>query len=296
MPAFDWENWFVDVHAGSRSAPIVLIAEAGINHNGDTAVAQDLVIAAKSHGAHAVKFQKRNPEICVPAWQRDQIRTTPWGQISYLEYKSKIELDASAYAAIDEVARQVKLDWFASAWDLPSQSFLQTFASPLNKVASAMLTHLDFLASVASEQKPTFISTGMSTISDIDTAVEIFVGADCPFILMHSVSTYPASEQDLNLEMIPALKRRYARPIGYSGHEGSLSPSVVAAAMGAVAIERHFTLDRAAWGTDQAASLEPDGLRHLANILRKVPIMRGDGNKRVTAGEEAVAQKLRYWT
>lgn len=295
MPAFDWETWFNDAHAGRRSTAIVLIAEAGINHNGDAAIARDLVITAKSHGANAVKFQKRSPETCVPDDQRDQVRSTPWGQMTYLEYKHKVELDAFAYGEIDQEARKVGIDWFASAWDLSSQDFLRSFATPLNKVASAMLTHLDFLTRVADERKPTFISTGMSTIDDIDTAVDIFDAADCPFILMHSVSTYPASDEDLNLDMIPALKSRYGRPIGYSGHESSLSPSVVAAAMGAVAIERHITLNRASWGTDQAASLEPDGLRQLANILGKIPTMRGDGQKRVTAGEEAVARKLRYW-
>lgn len=273
----------------------VVIAEGGINHNGSVEVACRIVEMASRAGAHAVKFQKRDPEVCVPSDVRDKVRATPWGDMTYLEYKKRIELSPDEFQQIDHCARDCGIDWFVSAWDLPSQILMRSFNSPINKVASAMLTHTELLQEIASEGKPTFVSTGMSTLEEIDAAVAVFEEAECPFVLMHAVSTYPATDEELNLRMISTLSERYGRPVGYSGHETSVSPSVIAAALGAVAIERHVTLDRAAWGTDQAASLEEPGLASLVTILGRMPAMLGDGAKTVSEGELAVARTLRYW-
>jgi len=291
----DWRSWMSAANESPGDVPILVIAEGGINHNGDVDAACELVEMASRSGAHIVKFQKRDPEICVPLDVRDRPRSTPWGDMTYFDYKKRIELDLEAYHVIDERARQCEIDWFVSSWDVPSQVAMRTFQSPVNKVASAMLTHGELLETIASEGKPTFVSTGMSTLEEIDRAVDIFTSRECPFVLMHAVSTYPAGDQDLNLRMIQTLRDRYGVAVGYSGHETSVSPSVVAVALGAVVVERHVTLDRASWGTDQAASLEESGLRSLVTILGRVPAMRGDGVKRVTEGELAVARNLRYW-
>ena len=280
---------------GDRAAPVIVIAEGGINHNGDVSLACELVQMASRAGAHAIKFQKREPDICVPMDVRDKVRSTPWGEMSYFEYKKRTELTVDDYWVIDECAKAAGIDWFVSAWDVPSQELMRQFDSPVNKVASAMVTHLDLLRVIASEGKPTFVSTGMSTLEQVDAAVDVFREAKCPFILMHTVSTYPAADSELNLTVMNTLAERYGCAIGYSGHESSVSPSIVAAAMGAVAIERHVTLDRAAWGTDQAASLEAAGLSSLVTIVGRLPAMRGDGVKRVSEGEQAVAKNLRYW-
>lgn len=291
----DWLTWMKAANEGRTDLPIIVIAEGGINHNGDVEAACELVEMASRCGAHIIKFQKRDPEICVPLDVRDRPRNTPWGDMTYFEYKKRIELDLDAYRVIDERARMCEIDWFVSSWDVHSQVSMRVFNSPVNKVASAMLTHVELLETIASEGKPTFVSTGMSTLQEIDRAVNVFTSRECPFVLMHAVSTYPADDEDLNLRMIQTLRERYGVAVGYSGHETSVSPSVVAAALGAVAVERHVTLDRASWGTDQAASLEESGLRSLVTILSRVPAMSGDGVKRVTDGELAVARNLRYW-
>lgn len=274
------------------SSPYV-IAEIGINHNGDLDSALHLIDIAVEARCDAVKFQKRDPDVCVPEEQKYVQRETPWGIMSYLDYKKRIEFGEAEYDVINAYCLQRGIDWSASAWDIGSQHFLRRYNRKFNKVASAMLTDLVFLSEVASEGIHTYISTGMSNLDQIDVAVRVFLDANTPFELMHSVSTYPAREKDLNLAMIETLRKRYNVPVGYSGHESSVSPSLVAAALGATSIERHITIDRASWGTDQAASLEPAGLKYLVGALRKVHIIIGDGVKRVLPEEEIMARKLR---
>jgi N-acetylneuraminate synthase len=274
---------------------VYFIAEAGINHNGDLSKALQLVKMAHEAGCNAVKFQKREPLVCVPMHMRNQLRETPWGGMTYLEYKQKIEFGKNEYDAIDSYCRELEFDWSASAWDLPSLEFLDQYDLPFNKVASALTTNLDFLYEVATRKKLTYVSVGMCTYEDIDNAVTIFKDEKCPITLMHTISNYPASETDLNIRMIQTLSEKYKIPIGYSGHESSVTPSIVAATLGAVAIERHITLDRAMWGTDHAASLEFSGLKNLLGAIRKINTVLGDGVKQVVPGEREIAKKMRYW-
>ncbi len=271
------------------------IAEAGINHNGDLDLALQLIKVAFDAGCDAVKFQKREPLICVPIHMRSQMRETPWGEMTYLEYKQKIEFGKSEYDQISSYCRKLNFDWSASAWDLPSLEFLDQYDLPFNKVASALTTNLEFLSEVARRKKITYLSVGMCDYEDIDNAVAIFKDENCPIILMHTISNYPANESDLNLKMIQTLSRKYNLPVGYSGHESSITPSIVAATLGAKVIERHITLDRSMWGTDHAASLEFSGLRNLVGSLRKIDLVLGDGVKREVAGEKEIAKKMRYW-
>lgn len=274
---------------------IFVIAEAGINHNGSIDLAKQLINMAHSAGCNAVKFQKRTPEICVPEAMKGALRETPWGTLTYLDYKKKIEFGESEYYEIATHCSKLGIMWSASAWDIPSLEFLDKFSLPFHKVASALATHIDFLLEVASRRLLTYVSVGMCSYEDIDKIVQIFGQENCPLILMHTVSTYPAADKDLNLRMIVTLKERYGVDIGYSGHETSVSPSIVAASLGAVAIERHITLDRAMWGTDHSASLESPGLNQLVGAIRKVPLVLGDGIKTEVAGEKEVAAKMRYW-
>lgn len=274
---------------------IYFIAEAGINHNGSLKTALELIDVAAEAGCDAVKFQKRTPEICVPNNVRDQIRETPWGEMTYFEYKKKIEFGKDEYDEISRHAMKKGIAWSASAWDIPSLEFLDTYDLPFHKIASALSTHQNFILEVAKRGKKTFASVGMCTYDEIDHLVSIFKEVGTPLVLMHTISTYPADETELNLRMIQTYKDRYGIEVGYSGHETSISPSIVAAAIGAVAIERHITLDRSMWGTDHAASLEPSGLRNLMGSLRKVNNVLGDGVKREVQGEKNVAAKLRYW-
>jgi N-acetylneuraminate synthase len=273
---------------------VYIVAEIGINHNGDLKIAKSLIDLAKATGCDAVKFQKRTIDIVYPPELLAAPRESPWGS-TQREQKEALEFGEFEYDEIDRYCRKIGIDWFASAWDLESQKFLDKYNMPLNKVASAMATHSTFLEAVASERRPTLLSTGMSTFEDIDAAVQIFKAADCPIILMHTVSEYPCAEELLNLQMIPILRNRYGLPVGYSGHESSVSPSVVAVVMGAVIIERHITLDRAMYGSDQAASLSPAGLETLVRQIRKIPNIIGDGVKRITPGEAKIADRLRYW-
>lgn len=275
-------------------AHAVIIAEVGINHNGDVALAKKLIREAHLAGCDAVKFQKRTIDIVYPAQTLAEPRESPWGS-TQREQKEGLEFGREEYDEIDALCRELGIAWSASAWDIESQRFLAKYSLAFNKVASAMLTNVPFLEFVAAERRPTYISTGMSTIEDVDRAVEIFRSEGCPFVLMHSVSTYPADESTLNLAAMATLRQRYDVPVGYSGHEPSVSPSVVAAALGAVVIERHLTLDRSMYGSDQAASLEPIGMRNMVEMVRKVPRLVGDGEKRVLEAELPVARKLRYW-
>lgn len=273
---------------------VFFIAEIGINHNGDINLAKDMILMARAAGCDAVKFQKRTIDIVYSPDVLAQPRESPWGK-TQRDQKEGLELSEEDYDELDRFCRGAGIHWFASAWDIPSLHFLRRYNLPFNKIASAMLTHDAFLEEVAAEGKPTFVSTGMTDIPAIDRAVEVFRRHDCPVILMHSVSTYPCPEKDLNLSFICELRKRYGLPVGYSGHEASVSPSLVAAALGAVAIERHVTVDRALMGSDQAASLEGAGLFQLLGQLRKLPLVVGSGEKIVTDGEKAVAKKLRYW-
>lgn len=273
---------------------LYFIAEIGINHNGDVEIAKQLINQAKAAGCDAVKFQKRTIDVVYSPEVLAQKRESPWGT-TQREQKEGLEFGQKEYDIIDSHCRQLGIDWFASAWDIPSLHYLRRYNSRYNKIASAMVTHPSFVEEVASEKKPTFLSTGMCTYADIDRAVEIFKAAQCPVMLMHTVSTYPAAEKDLNLAAMHALRERYRLPVGYSGHEPSVSPSIMAAMMGAMAIERHITLDRAMYGSDQAASLELPGLLSLMGSIRKIPECIGDGVKCVLTAEEGMARKLRYW-
>jgi len=292
--AFSFATDLVQTHPWPIPRRVFFIAEIGINHNGDLEIAKQLINQAKAAGCDAVKFQKRTIDIVYSPETLAQQRESPWG-VTQREQKEGLEFGQPEYDVIDAHCRQLGIEWFASAWDIPSQHFLRRYNLTYNKVASAMATHLPFLEEVAAERKPTFLSTGMCSYEDIDRAVETFKAASCPVVLMHTVSTYPAAEKDLNLSVMNALRQRYGLPVGYSGHEPSVSPSIMAAMMGAVAIERHITLDRAMYGSDQAASLELLGLSSLMGSIRKLPECIGDGVKRVLPAEEGVAKKLRYW-
>lgn len=277
------------------SKGIFIIAEIGINHNGDIELAKKLIDAAVQAGCDAVKFQKRTPEICVPEKMKTTMRETPWGLITYLDYKKKIEFNENEYDLIENYCKQKGIAWSASAWDIESLRFLDKYNLPFNKVASALATHLEFLNEVAERRILTYVSVGMCDYEDIDAIVKIFKSYSCPLVLMHTISTYPAQDKDLNLKMIQTISSKYNLPVGYSGHESTVSPSVVAASLGAVAIERHITLDRSMWGTDHSASLEPSGLNQLVGAVRKVPIVLGDGVKKIIEGELEAAKKMRYW-
>lgn len=292
--AFDSTNDLVQTHPWPIPRRVFFIAEIGINHNGDVEIAKQLINQAKAAGCDAVKFQKRTIDIVYSPEFLAQRRESPWGTTQRAQ-KEGLEFGEAEYDVIDAYCRNLGIEWFASAWDIPSLKFLRRYKYNYNKVASAMATNEPFLKEVASEKKPTFLSTGMCSLQDVDRAVEIFKKAECPIMLMHAVSTYPAADKDLNLSVMHVLRERYGLPVGYSGHEVSVSPSIMAAVMGAMAIERHITLDRAMFGSDQAASLELTGLLTLIGSIRKIADCVGDGKKRVSAAEEGVARKLRYW-
>lgn len=271
-----------------------VIAEIGINHNGDLEIAKALIREARDAGCDAVKFQKRTIDLVYTAEVLAQARQSPWGETQRAQ-KEGLEFGEAEYDAIDAYCRELGIAWFASAWDVPSQTFLARYDLAYNKVASAMLTHLPLVRAVAAEGKLAFVSTGMCTLEEIDAAVDIFRQADCPFVLLHTVSTYPTTPSDLNLLTIQTLARRYGAPVGYSGHERAVEPSLVAAMLGAVVIERHVTLDRSMYGSDQSASLEPAELGELVRRLEELRLWLGDGEKRVIPAETVVAEKLRYW-
>ena len=271
---------------------IFLIAEIGINHNGDLDICKQLIDVAKDAGCDAVKFQKRDVELVYSKDILDAARESPWGS-TQRDQKIGLEFNQAEYEEINRYCQEKSIAWFASAWDLNSQQFLRQFNCSYNKIASAMLIYEDLLVEVAKEQKHTFISTGMSNYSDIDKAVDIFSKNNCSFELMHTVSTYPLQVEHANLKMINTLRERYGCQVGYSGHEAGLAISYAAAALGASSIERHITLDRSMYGSDQAASVEPNGLRMLCNAVRKIEAAMGDGVKRIIDAEVPIAQKLR---
>lgn len=268
-----------------------VVAEIGINHNGDVGLAKKLVGAAVSSGAQAVKFQKRTPELCVPPEQRDVPRETPWGVITYAEYRERVELGLEAYEEIDAFCRTMGATWFASCWDEASVDFIQQFDPPCYKVASACLTDDALLVHIRATGRPIILSTGMSSLEQIDRAVEL-LGSD-DLVLMHTTSAYPSSPDELNLQVIPRLAERYGVPVGYSGHEVGLAPTLAAVVLGACVVERHITLDRAMWGSDQAASVEPQGFSRLVRDIRLYERARGDGEKRVYESEQPLMERLR---
>lgn len=272
-----------------------LIGEIGINHNGSLNLAKKIIDLAKSNNFDAVKFQKRTPDISTPEDQKNKLRETPWGEISYLKYKKKIEFNINQYSQIDKYCKQKKIDWFVSCWDVESFLLMKKFKFKYHKVASAMLTNHKLLNAISKSKVHTLISTGMSTYKNIDDAIKIFKRNKCKFTLLHCVSTYPANENDLNLNCIKTLKKKYRCPVGYSGHESSVSPSIVAYLLGASIIEKHITLDRSMWGTDQSASLSNDGMKILSDTLIKIPAMLGTGKKKILKDEIPIAKKLRYW-
>jgi N-acetylneuraminate synthase len=274
---------------------IYIIAEIGINHNGSLDITKQLIDMAVSCGCDAVKFQKRNPDVCVPDDKKNDMRDTPWGYISYLDYKKKIEFGKKEYNEIDKYCKKNGVDWLASAWDFDSLKFLEQYDLKLNKVPSALTTYIPFLEKVAEQGKKTLISTGMCTLHDVDKAVKVFTDYKCSFVLNHCVSTYPSAPEDINLNVIQTLKKRYNCEVGYSGHEVDLLPSVLAVALGATYIERHITLDRAMFGTDQAASLEKRGLELLVRDARLVNTLLGNSEKKISPSEKDVAKKQRYW-
>ena len=272
-----------------------LIAEIGINHNGSLKLAKKLILLAKKYNFDAVKFQKRAPEICIPDDQKNIIRASPWGDISYLNYKKKIELKISDYREIDRFCKTIKIQWFCSYFDIESQKVMKQFRLKYNKIASAMLTNTKLVESIAKEKKKTFISTGLGTYEDIKKVIKIFKKNKCPYILMHCVSLYPCPEEKLNLSLIEKLKTKFKCQIGYSGHESTVSPSIIAWLAGASVIERHITLDRSMWGTDQSASLGEEGISNLTSIINKADKIIGDGKKKLSKQEKKMLSKFKYW-
>lgn len=291
---YKWLNDWIQEEPWPIVRHTFIIGEIGINHNGDVRIAKQLIDMAKAAGCDAVKFQKRTIDIVYSKEFLDSPRESPWGNTQRAQ-KQALEFDKEEYDEIDAYCQRVGIDWFASSWDVPSQLFLRQYKLKYNKVASPMIAHRGLLETIAGEGKLTFISTGMSTHEQIDVAVEVFRRHGCPFVLMHCVSEYPAPEATLNLACIVELRRRYHCPVGYSGHEVTMIPAVLAAMVGAVTIERHVTLDRAMYGSDQAASLEKRGLEMLVGYIRTIPVVVGDGVKRITPGELANAGKLRYY-
>jgi len=271
--------------------PSYIIAEIGINHNGDIDTAKKLITLAAGAGCDAVKFQKRNPEICVPLNQRDLIRETPWGNITYFDYKKKIEFGIEEFTEIDRFCKEVNIPWFASPWDKDSVDFIVKFKTPCIKIPSAKLTDDDLLRHIRKQGIPIILSTGMSSLEQLDHAVDILGKED--LIILHACSAYPSNYSDLNLRLIPYLRERYDVPVGYSGHETGLPSTVAAVALDACVVERHITLDRAMWGTDHAASLGPSGLNKLVSEIRIVERAMGDTNKRILPSEEPILKKLR---
>lgn len=274
--------------------PTFIIAEIGINHNGRVEVAKELIKSSFDAGVNAIKFQKRTPELCVPDHQKSQMRDTPWGYISYLDYRYKVELSREDYEEIDAYCRSLGISWLASSWDIPSLKFIDTFNPPAHKVPSALLTDHELLRAMKDTGKPVILSTGMSTMEEIREAVNI-LGTD-NLVICHTTSSYPCPPEELNLKMIQTLKDNFDCPIGYSGHEVGLVTSALAVGMGACLLERHVTLDRAMWGSDQAASVEPQGVRTLVKYIRVTEKAIGDGIKRVYKSEQSSLEKLRRFS
>jgi len=269
--------------------PVFIVAEIGINHNGDLTIAKELIEAATAAKADAVKFQKRTPEIATPEAQKTQMRETPWGYIPYLDYRRKVEFNYEQYAEIDRLCKEVGITWFASVWDKESVDFMEGFNTPAYKIPSSALTDHELIRYARSTGKPLILGTGMSTMGQIRKGVAV-AGKD-NLLLLHGTSTYPCYPEELNLRMIQTLRREFPTvPIGYSGHEVDLAPSMVTVAFGACIIERHITTDRAMWGADQAASLEPTGFEQLVKGIR---VALGDGVKKVYDSEQTAMKRQR---
>ncbi len=275
-----------------KAQPVYIIAEIGINHNGSLEIAKRLIDEAVIAGCDAVKFQKRTPELCTPKDQWHVERDTPWGRMSYINYRHMVELGYDEYTAIDGYCREKDIDWFVSCWDEEAVDFMEQFTPGVYKFASASLTDHSLIAKVRQTGRPYILSTGMSTMDEIRDAVDKF-GTD-NLMIAHSTSAYPCPPQELNLRMIDTLMDMYPEtPIGYSGHETGLATTVAAVALGAKFVERHFTLDRAMWGSDHAASVEPQGMQKLVRDIRDVELALGDGIKRVYDSELGAMKRLR---
>lgn len=272
--------------------PAYVIAEIGINHNGDLDIAKQMIDAAVHARADAVKFQKRTPDVATPLEQRDQMRETPWGYISYLDYRYKVEFNEDQYCEIDRYCREKGIAWMVSVWDELSVDFMETFDTPAYKIPSASLTDSKLIKKARATGKPLILSSGMSTMDQIRRGVE--AAGEKDLVLMHCTSTYPCEPEELNLKMVESLRREFPNiPIGYSGHEVGLVPSAVAVAFGACMVERHLTLDRAMWGSDQAASVEPGGFERLVKYIRVTEAALGDGVKKVYESEKGSMKRLR---
>jgi len=270
-----------------------LIGEIGINHNGDMQIAKKLMDAVFACGWDCVKFQKRDPDICVPQDQKNVMRDTPWGRMTYLEYRKKVEFEKKEYDYIDSYCKEKPLAWTASVWDRHSLEFIKNYDVPFLKIPSAKLTDLELLTAAAKTGLPLILSTGMSTVKEIDTAVDAVRKYSQNIVLMHTNSSYPSKVEECNLNCIKTLRDRYKCPIGYSGHEQGLEPTVIAVVLGACVIERHITIDHELWGTDQAASVAPMGMDMLYKRVREVARSIGDGDKKVFDSELSVRKKLR---
>ena len=272
---------------------VFLIAEVGINHNGDLNIAKKLIDHAADAGFDAVKFQKRNIDLVYKKDFLDSFRESPWGK-TQRDQKNGLEFNTNDYKEIDNYCKKKNIKWLASAWDLDSQEFISSFNSEYNKLASPMLGHKPLIKKIAAEKKKTFISTGMSTLEELDEVVEIFKNANCDFEIMHCNSSYPMPENEANLMCIQTLKKRYGCDVGYSGHETTLvKVCITAIALGATSIERHITLDRSMYGSDQAASIEADSLKSFVDTIRMIPLIKGDGIKKITDKEKIIRKKLR---
>jgi N-acetylneuraminate synthase len=284
-----------EVKIGSRLVgdghPVFIVAEIGINHNGDLDIAKRMIDAAVHAGVDAVKFQKRTPELSTPPEQQKQMRETPWGYIPYLEYRHKVEFGEAQYREIERYCKEKKITWFASVWDEQAVDFMGKFDTPVYKIPSASLTDHNLLRHARHTGKPLVLSTGMSTLEEILAAVKVTGIED--LVITHCTSTYPCEPEELNLRMIQTLREEFPCPVGYSGHEVGLVPPQVAVALGACMIERHLTLDRAMWGSDQAASVEPGGFERLVMYIRVSEVSLGDGLKRVYESEKPSLKKLR---
>lgn len=285
------KNVTIDNVSIGEDHQVYFIGEIGINHNGDIELAKKLVTIATGAGCNAVKFQKRTPELCVPEKQRNIMRETPWGLISYLDYRKRIELGENEYNEINRFCKEMKITWFASPWDEESVDFLDKYDTPCYKIPSAKLTDDKLLRYIKSKSKPVILSSGLSELKQLDHAIDILGKKN--LIVLHCCGAYPADYKDLNLKLIPYYKDRYNVPVGYSGHETGLPASIAAVALGACIIERHITLDRAMWGSDHAASLEPTGLTKLIRDVRLVEKSMGNTNKRILSCEESIIHRLR---
>ena len=284
----------IDGQLVGENQPIYMIAEIGLNHNGDIQIAKKLIDAVFATNWDCAKFQKRTPAICVPESQKNVMRDTPWGRITYLEYRYKVEFEKEHYDYIDRYCKEKPIAWTASVWDVKSLEFIMGYDVPFIKIPSAKLTEHECLIEASKSGKPVVLSTGMSTIPEIDTAVNLLEKhAGGGYVLMHTNSVYPAPPEELNLRVINFLKERYGCIVGYSGHEEDLEPSVIAVSLGASLIERHVTLDHHMWGSDHFASLEVHGMSLLLKRIKNINVILGDGVKKLTEKETSVSKKLR---